>query len=65
LVGRSHECDYPLSVQNLPVCTTARLDTNKSSLKIDTDVQTLLALSAGSPASYPDRDRSRDESRRD
>jgi iron complex transport system substrate-binding protein len=29
-------------VQNLPVCTTARLDTNKSSLKIDTDVQTLL-----------------------
>jgi iron complex transport system substrate-binding protein len=42
LVGRSHECDYPPMVQNLPVCTTARLDTNKPSFKIDTDVQTLL-----------------------
>lgn len=42
LVGRSHECDYPPEIQHLPVCTEARLDTAQSSLKIDTDVQTLL-----------------------
>ena len=42
LVGRSHECDYPSEIQHLPVCTEARLDTAKSSLQIDTDVQTLL-----------------------
>ena len=42
LVGRSHECDYPPEIQNLPVCTEARLNTAQSSLKIDTDVQALL-----------------------
>lgn len=42
LVGRSHECDYPASVQNLPVCTEARLNSNNQSLQIDQDVQTLL-----------------------
>ncbi len=42
LVGRSHECDYPPEIQHLPVCTEARLDPAKSSLQIDTDVQTLL-----------------------
>ena len=42
LVGRSHECDYPLSVKDLPVCTKARLDSNKNSGEIDADVQTLM-----------------------
>lgn len=42
LVGRSHECDYPLAVQQLPVCTSAKLNTQCSSLQIDTDVQSLL-----------------------
>lgn len=42
LVGRSHECDYPSTIKHLPVCTEARLDPAKSSLQIDTDVQTLL-----------------------
>lgn len=42
LVGRSHECDYPAEVKHLPICTEARLDTDKSSLQIDADVQTLL-----------------------
>jgi iron complex transport system substrate-binding protein len=42
LVGRSHECDYPLAVQQLPVCTSAKLNTQRSSLQIDTDVQSLL-----------------------
>ena len=42
LVGRSHECDYPPQVQNLPVCTEARLDSSKKSGEIDADVQTLM-----------------------
>ena len=42
LVGRSHECDYPPSVKNLPVCTAARLNSQKQSKEIDADVQTLM-----------------------
>ncbi len=42
LVGRSHECDYPPSVKDLPVCTEARLNSNKTSNEIDGDVQTLM-----------------------
>lgn len=33
LVGRSHECDYPPSVIDLPVCTEARLNTDKKAVK--------------------------------
>lgn len=42
LVGRSHECDYPPSVKDLPVCTEARLNSHKPSGEIDADVQTLM-----------------------
>ena len=42
LVGRSHECDYPATVKDLPVCTEARLDSNKKSGQIDADVQSLM-----------------------
>ncbi|MDJ0902084.1 MAG: cobalamin-binding protein [Xenococcus sp. MO_188.B8] len=42
LVGRSHECDYPPSVKDLPVCTEARLNSHKPSGEIDVDVQTLM-----------------------
>lgn len=42
LVGRSHECDYPPSVKDLPVCTAARLNSDKRSGQIDADVQTLI-----------------------
>ena len=42
LVGRSHECDYPPKVKNLPVCTEARLNSNKKSGEIDADVRTLV-----------------------
>ncbi len=42
LVGRSHECDYPPSVKDLPVCTAARLNSDNKSSQIDKDVQTLL-----------------------
>jgi iron complex transport system substrate-binding protein len=38
IVGRSHECDYPTEIQNRPVCTQARLDSNKPSGQIHDDV---------------------------
>ena len=34
-VGRSHECDYPESVLNLPVCTRPAIPVNGSSAEID------------------------------
>ena len=42
LVGRSHECDYPPSVEDLPVCTVARLNSQNSSGAIDVDVRALM-----------------------
>ena len=42
LVGRSHECDYPPEVKALPVCTEARLNSDRQSAVIDRDVQQLL-----------------------
>ncbi len=39
LVGRSHECDFPPSVQNLTVCSEAKFDLQGSSLEIDQRVQ--------------------------
>lgn len=42
LVGRSHECDFPGSVQALPVLTEAKIDLSGSSRAIDERVRTLL-----------------------
>jgi iron complex transport system substrate-binding protein len=42
LVGRSHECDFPPSIQNLPVCTAARLDSAQPSAAIHQQVGRLL-----------------------
>lgn len=42
LVGRSHECDYPVSVKNLPVCTEPKFDVNGASVQIDSRVKTIL-----------------------
>ena len=42
LVGRSHECDFPPAVQALPICTQARLQSQKPSGAIDADVKALL-----------------------
>jgi iron complex transport system substrate-binding protein len=42
LVGRSHECDYPPEIQELPVCTAAKLDATASSGEIDRQVKGLL-----------------------
>ncbi|MBE9206901.1 cobalamin-binding protein [Nostoc sp. LEGE 06077] len=42
IVGRSHECDYPPEIKNLPVCTEARFNTDESSRNIHTKVNDLL-----------------------
>ncbi|MHC5597988.1 MAG: cobalamin-binding protein [Nostoc sp.] len=42
IVGRSHECDYPPEIQNRPVCTQARLNSNASSSEINDEVNNLL-----------------------
>jgi iron complex transport system substrate-binding protein len=42
LVGRSHECDYPETVKQLPVCSYDRIGANLSSLGIDRQVKQLL-----------------------
>jgi len=42
IVGRSHECDYPPEIQDRPVCTQARLNSNAPSAEIHNDVNELL-----------------------
>lgn len=39
LVGRSHECDFPATIQSLPVCTQASVDLAGTSSDIDTAIQ--------------------------
>lgn len=43
LVGRSHECDFPNSVEKLPVCSAANFPDNLSSAAIDVKVKEILA----------------------
>ncbi|HEY2798751.1 MAG TPA: cobalamin-binding protein [Thermoanaerobaculia bacterium] len=45
LVGRSHECDYPEEVADLPVCTEAKVNPAGSSEEIHRSVNALLAES--------------------
>ena len=42
LVARSHECDFPGSVKQLPVCSEANIPDNLSSAAIDQKVKELL-----------------------
>jgi len=42
LVGRSHECDFPPGIKDLPVLTRAQLDSEQSSGAIDREVKELL-----------------------
>ncbi len=42
LVGRSHECDYPPSVERLPVCTEPKFNVEGSSYEIDQRVRAVL-----------------------
>ena len=50
LVGRSHECDYPPSVTDLPVCTKPRFDPAGSSREIDDRVKSVLSASSAEDA---------------
>ena len=43
LVGRSHECDYPTSVEQLPACSTSKVDIGASSRAIDNQVRSIVA----------------------
>ena len=42
IVGRSHECDYPPEIKDRPVCTEAKLNSEKPSAQIDADVLDLV-----------------------
>ena len=42
LVGRSHECDFPDGIDDVPVLTSARIETSDSSRAIDTAVRSVL-----------------------
>jgi iron complex transport system substrate-binding protein len=46
LVGRSHECDFPPEVRQLPVCTSAKLNANADSAAIEREVKNLLAATS-------------------
>ncbi len=45
MVGRSHECDFPQSVKELPVCTAPKFNVEGSSKEIDDRVKEILAKS--------------------
>ena len=42
LVGRSHVCDYPPSVERVPVCSEPRFDVDGTSRQIDERVRNTL-----------------------
>lgn len=42
LVGRSHECDYPASVEKLPSCTEPKFEPDGTSYEIDQRLKALL-----------------------
>ena len=42
LVGRSHECDFPVSIQDLPVCSEPKINVEGASYEIDQRVKALL-----------------------
>lgn len=43
LIGRSHECDFPLSVKKLPVCSSAKFLPGSDSAEIDRQVKQILS----------------------
>lgn len=45
LVGRSHECDYPAGITNLPVCSSAKFLPGSNSAEIDSQVKEILSES--------------------
>ncbi len=43
LIGRSHECDYPECVKDLPVCSSAKFLPDSDSAEIDRQVKEILS----------------------
>ena len=43
LVGRSHECDFPRSLERLPACSSSKVDASAASRQIDAEVRSLVA----------------------
>ena len=43
MVGRSHECDFPPSVESLPVCSSSKVNVDGSSRAIDDQVRAIVA----------------------
>lgn len=54
LVGRSHECDFPPSIQSLPICSEAKFDLEGSSQEIDQRVQDTLQNAISVYRVFPD-----------
>lgn len=42
MVGRSHECDYPESIKDLPICTSPKFNVDGKSYMIDERVRRIL-----------------------
>ena len=42
LVGRSHECDYPATVEAVPACSSAKINARASSREIDNQIRVLV-----------------------
>lgn len=54
MVARSHECDYPESVKELPVCTSPKFNTDGTSYQIDDRVRAVLQESLSVYRVYSD-----------
>lgn len=54
LVGRSHECDYPPGVEELPVCTEPKVDLSGTSYQIDQKVKAVLEQATAVYRVFPD-----------
>ena len=42
LVGRSHECDYPRTIEHIPICSSSKILTQSSSAEIDDQVRMIV-----------------------
>ncbi|MBX9669982.1 MAG: cobalamin-binding protein, partial [Candidatus Obscuribacterales bacterium] len=54
MVGRSHECDYPTTISNLPICTGPKFRTDGSSYEIDQRVKAIVQESLSVYKVYAD-----------
>jgi iron complex transport system substrate-binding protein len=54
LVGRSHECDFPPEVCDLPVCSEAKIDFHGTSRRIDERVKSLAGDAISVYRVFPD-----------